>query len=277
MTVQESIKNGHLHPDLVVKLEALQKECKKRKIPIKFSEGFRSVEEQNALYAQGRTKPGKIVTRARGTSYSSQHQWGIAADFYLNFDVDGDGQISDDAFNDAHGHFETVGILAKKFDLGWGGNWSSIQDKPHLYLPKWGSTPATLKSEYGTYENFKKTWNTCSDYVHENGKKYFYGNSKFDIAVLQSSLGVTADGIPGSKTLAATPTLKRGDRSPKEVIIWVQRFLVSRLYDTGGVDGIFGKKTEIAVKCFQKERKLAVVDGIITGGKNTWRCMLGLM
>ena len=41
--------------------------------------GFRSFEEQNALYAIGRGKPGKIVTKARaGESY---HNYGLAFDW----------------------------------------------------------------------------------------------------------------------------------------------------------------------------------------------------
>ena len=31
-------------------------------------------------------------------------------------------------------------------------------DKPHLYLPDWGSGTGILKQQYGTFENFKKTW-----------------------------------------------------------------------------------------------------------------------
>ena len=57
---------------------------------------------------RGRTKPGNIVTNAKGSSYRSQHQWGIAFDFYLKMDVDGDGKIADDAYNDSKGHFRNA-------------------------------------------------------------------------------------------------------------------------------------------------------------------------
>ena len=73
-----------LHPRLQTKAEELIALCKKNGIAIKISECYRTVEEQNELYAQGRTKAGSIVTNARGTSYSSQHQWGIAFDFNCN-------------------------------------------------------------------------------------------------------------------------------------------------------------------------------------------------
>lgn len=48
------------------------------------TEGFRSKEYQDSLYAKGRTKPGKIVTNAKGSTYSSQHMWGIAFDIAIN-------------------------------------------------------------------------------------------------------------------------------------------------------------------------------------------------
>lgn len=64
-----------LHPELLEKAQRLQQEVKKNLgIQIAFSEGYRTVEQQNALYAQGRSVPGSVVTNARGDSYSSHHQ-----------------------------------------------------------------------------------------------------------------------------------------------------------------------------------------------------------
>ena len=117
-----------LHPRLQSKLAELQTLCSNNGITIKIGECLRTVAEQDALYAKGRTAPGNIVTNARGSSYSSQHQWGIAADFYLDMDVDGDGAKSDDAFNNGSGLFDRVGNLAKSIGLGWGGDWKSPVD-----------------------------------------------------------------------------------------------------------------------------------------------------
>ena len=87
------------HPRLQRLAGAWMKACVTQGIAVTIGETFRTVAEQDALYAQGRTKPGKKVTNAPGSSYSSQHQWGIAFDFYLIMDIDGDGSTSDDAFN----------------------------------------------------------------------------------------------------------------------------------------------------------------------------------
>lgn len=119
------------HPRLQALTAQLVDKCVGAGLPIKIGESFRSVAEQDALYAQGRTQPGSIVTNARGSSYSSQHQWGIAADFYR---ADGKG-----AYNESGDYFKKVGELAKNLGLGWGGDWKSIVDKPHVYLPDWGS------------------------------------------------------------------------------------------------------------------------------------------
>ena len=43
-------------------------------ITVAISETLRTAAEQDALYAQGRTKPGNIVTNAKGSTYKSQHQ-----------------------------------------------------------------------------------------------------------------------------------------------------------------------------------------------------------
>ena len=54
-----------LHPELLEKAQRLQEEARKNLgIQIAFSEGYRTVEQQNALYAQGRSVPGPVVTNA---------------------------------------------------------------------------------------------------------------------------------------------------------------------------------------------------------------------
>ena len=138
------------HPELQHKAEKLVSACKGQDLLIGIGECYRTVAEQDALYAKGRTEPGSIVTNAKGSSYSSHHQWGTAFDIYRN---DGEG-----AYNDSDGFFSKVGAIGVKIGLEWGGNWTSPVDKPHFQLPYWGSTTAMLKNLYGTPEEFKKTW-----------------------------------------------------------------------------------------------------------------------
>ena len=63
------------HPRLQAMAGRLIEECGRQGLQIKIGETLRTVEEQDALYAQGRTRPGNIVTNAPGSSYSSYHQW----------------------------------------------------------------------------------------------------------------------------------------------------------------------------------------------------------
>jgi len=151
------LDRSKLHPQLNYKLGLFLKKCAKKGIYLIVTEGFRNKEQQDKLYAKGRTAPGKIVTNARGSNESSQHQWGIAFDIAMNYDVDGDGKVTDDTWNPKG--FQKAAKIAKSVGLGWGGDWRSLKDSPHFYLKKWGSTTTKLKQKYGTFANFKKTWN----------------------------------------------------------------------------------------------------------------------
>lgn len=96
-------------------------------IAIKIISGTRTYDEQNALYEQGRTKPGRIVTNARG-GYSN-HNFGIAFDIGV---FEGGRHIEETPA------YKAVGALGLKLGLEWGGNWKTIQDEPHFQLrPKW--------------------------------------------------------------------------------------------------------------------------------------------
>ena len=119
------------HPRLQVLATKLMEECSKQGLIIKIGETYRTVAEQDALYAQGRTTPGNIVTNAPGSTYSSYHQWGTAFDIFRN---DGQG-----AYNETGNFFGRVGAIGVSFGLEWGGNWKSPVDKPHFQLPDWGS------------------------------------------------------------------------------------------------------------------------------------------
>ena len=147
-----------LHPKLQEIIPKLIEECKKQDISIKIGECLRTVKEQDELYAQGRTKPGSVVTNAKGSNYSSMHQWGVAFDFYLDMDIDKDGKKSDDAFNNSKKTFQKVGAIGKKLGLEWGGDWRSIVDLPHFQLDEWGSDAKELKATYKTPKKFFASW-----------------------------------------------------------------------------------------------------------------------
>ena len=96
-------------------------------IAIKVISGTRTYDEQNALYEQGRSKAGRIVTNARG-GYST-HNFGIA------FDI---GVFEGGRYFDESPAYKAVGAIGMKLGLEWGGNWKTIQDEPHFqFRPAW--------------------------------------------------------------------------------------------------------------------------------------------
>lgn len=99
---------------------------------IKITDGLRTFAEQDALYAQGRTKSGKIVTKAKGGQ--SYHNYGLAFDCY--FTVDGKVTF-------AKAITPEVAKIGKELGLEWGGSWTSFKDMPHFQLTK-GSTSELL-------------------------------------------------------------------------------------------------------------------------------------
>jgi len=109
---------------------------------VKLIQGTRSYAEQNALYAQGRTAPGRRVTNARG-GYSN-HNFGIAFDIGIFTPA---GQYLDDVDKNADATYrnlyERCGAPA---GCEWGGNWKSITDMPHYQLSRWGSGTSKLRS-----------------------------------------------------------------------------------------------------------------------------------
>lgn len=144
-----------LHPELQHKIKKLIKKCDEQGLKIQITECVRSIEEQDALYQKGRTVKGNIVTNAKGSTYSSCHQWAIAFDICR---ADGKG-----AYDDSDGFFTKVGTIGESLGLIWGGSWVSIKDKPHFQLKYFGDTTTLLKQYFGTPEKFMKVWGWKSE------------------------------------------------------------------------------------------------------------------
>jgi len=131
-----------LHPKLAVIASRFLDELGTAGLDILVTCTYRSCDEQDALYAQGRTAPGKIVTRA--SAGQSDH----------NFTLD--GVPASKAFdivplrhgvpvwNSSAAEWATVGKVWTSFydiRLGWGGRKGSpFPDMPHFYLKHVGGT-----------------------------------------------------------------------------------------------------------------------------------------
>lgn len=105
--------------------------------PMMVTAGVRTAEEQQALFALGRTKPGKVVTYLDGVRKKSNHQpkadgFGYALDLAFLEDLDGDGEIDDPSWNEKR-PWGLYGAIAKGLGLTWGGDWK-MRDFPHIEL-----------------------------------------------------------------------------------------------------------------------------------------------
>ncbi len=83
---------------------------------------YRDAETQNRLYAQGRSKPGKIVTNAKGGQ--SFHNYAVAWDFV----VMSNGKPM---WNDLKS-FRRAGEIAEKLGIEWAGRWKTFKELAHL-------------------------------------------------------------------------------------------------------------------------------------------------
>lgn len=122
-----------LHPDVAEKRDQLIEKAKAQGIDVVITDGFRSFEEQDELYARGRTTEGQIVTYSKGGE--SYHNYGLAIDFALRVD---NGDIIWDMEYDGNGNGKSdwmeVAEIGKKLGFEWGGDWQGFKDYPHFQL-----------------------------------------------------------------------------------------------------------------------------------------------
>jgi hypothetical protein len=100
-------------------IEAAERELD---ITLRVTYGLRTKAEQDALYAQGRTKPGKIITNAKGGQ--SYHNYGLAIDVVPMVKNKPDWNYD----------FSKLAPIAARFGIAWGGNFKNLVDKPHFEI-----------------------------------------------------------------------------------------------------------------------------------------------
>ena len=105
-------------------------------VRLRFSHVYRTNEEQDKLYAK-RPK----VTNAKGGQ--SIHNYGLAFDIVILFDLDGNGTFETASWKQDK-YFKIVVDYFKSKGYTWGGDWNGFKDNPH-FQKDYGYTWRTLK------------------------------------------------------------------------------------------------------------------------------------
>lgn len=115
-----------LHPPFLDLVRRFLVECEKAGYRLRVTYGYRSLEAQADLYAQGRTKPGSVVTNAKPGQ--SPHNYAAAIDVVF---ITKDGNV------DWNGPWAAIGAIGEELGLVWGGRFKGLVDKPHFEWKEW--------------------------------------------------------------------------------------------------------------------------------------------
>lgn len=146
MRTKRTIENlGSLNEKALAKFEpflaVVEKAMASKGVAVEVISGLRSWAAQAALFAQGRTKPGRIVTKA--LPGSSWHNYGLAIDL---------GLFSNGVYLDevdprrADALYAEIGRIAQVHGIEWAGNWKTFQESPHFQVT-FGKTLAELREK----------------------------------------------------------------------------------------------------------------------------------
>lgn len=129
LSARSRAKLAGVHPDLV---RVVERAIELTTVDFVVVQGARTQAEQDALYAQGRTKPGKKVTWTR----NSRHVGGFAVDVAPwiggGIEWDDDGRIGAwpriiEAMKSAAAEL--------RIPIKCGADWQKTPDRPHVELP----------------------------------------------------------------------------------------------------------------------------------------------
>lgn len=249
MDATSEARLARVNPELANRVRAMAADLRAQGINVMVTSGLRTFAEQRALYAQGRESLSTVnalrrdagmapisasanrstVTNARpGSSF---HNYGLAVDVVP---LGANGQPNWGASNAT---WEAIGRAGERYGMEWGGRWTSIVDKPHFQLD--GNRSASSYLDLYNRGGLQAVWNDV------NSRTPPIGNLP-----------------PTQPTNPTTPTgnnLQVGSRGA--AVTQLQKDL-SKLGYPLTADGVFGPKTDAAVRKFQREHGLTA-DGIV--------------
>ena len=247
-------KLAKANPELAGRIRAMAADLKAQGISFRVTDGVRTFAEQDALYSQGRTKPGNIVTKVKGGG--SFHNYGLAVDIVP---LDKNGKAN---YNVGKDVWNKIGVAGQKQGLNWGGAWKGgFVDQPHFQMD---GGKASARSYLDTYnkEGLQGVW----DEVNKNTKPA----NGLPTTPTAHPTNTTTPTTPAHSTKPTTPNLpvptahlEKGAKGTP--VKQLQNALVKLGYltqaqmNTG--PGTFGPRTATALRRFQQGHSLKV-DGI---------------
>ncbi|WP_419869150.1 M15 family metallopeptidase [Chryseobacterium sp. CT-SW4] len=147
-----------LHPIVREEVKKIIKECDEAltgPAKVRITQGLRSFEEQEKLYAIGRITHGKKVTNAKAGQ--SIHNYGFAVDICLIINgKTASWDTKKDWDNDQTADwYECVKIFARH-GWDWGGNWKTFKDMPHFEKRNIPTEKGLIKTSWRTLLKMKR-------------------------------------------------------------------------------------------------------------------------
>ena len=112
-----------LLPPVKARVDQFLADCKNHGIDLLVTSTYRDNESQDALYAQGRTTPGSIVTKAKGGQSFHNYRCAIDVVPLVNGKAVWDG---------ANPVWAKIGALGKLAGLDWAGDWKTFKELAHF-------------------------------------------------------------------------------------------------------------------------------------------------
>lgn len=153
-----------LHPKLRAEAIQILDECETAlagRATVRFTFTLRTFKEQEAIYNQGRTTKGLIVTNAKAGQ--SLHNYGLAIDIALIVDEDHNGTYESTSWNTKKDYdgdlkadwLECVAIF-KKHGWTWGADWNN-----NNITKEQGDKKETIVDAPHFQKTFGLTWQQC--------------------------------------------------------------------------------------------------------------------
>lgn len=172
------------------------------------------------------------------------------------------------------------------------GHWTSSGHYILLYGLKNGTvyindpastSPSRTENTWSLFaKQVKYMWSiTVPEHLKNNTADSASSDSNYTrkqfITDIQKAVGAKIDGIAGPETLSKTVTVSASKNNRHPVVRAIQKYLNAIGYLCGAPDGIFGARTDIALKSYQaKIVGMKKPDGEITKAGNTWKSLLGI-